>query len=69
VGKGNGWWGGGCRRRNEQRLGVGGGGGALSLAAFASAKSRTTGYNPAVISEYHYQPELIGRSLVGASIS
>jgi hypothetical protein len=49
--KGKGRWGG--RRRNEQRLGSGRGGGALSLAAFANAKSRSTGYNPALISEYH----------------
>jgi hypothetical protein len=40
-------WGG--KKRNEQRLG--GKGGALSLAAFANAKSRNTGYNPALISE------------------
>lgn len=67
MGKGKGRWGGGSRRRNEQRLGVGGGG-ALSLAAFASAKSRNTGYNPALISEYHLRrlivvPEGLGRSL------
>ncbi|KAM0835223.1 hypothetical protein ACQ4PT_063071 [Festuca glaucescens] len=37
----------GGKRRNEQRLG--GIGGALSLAAFANAKSRNTGYNPALI--------------------
>jgi hypothetical protein len=46
--KGKGSWGG--KKRNEQRLG--GSGGALSLAAFANAKSRNTGYNPALISEY-----------------
>ncbi|KAM0835224.1 hypothetical protein ACQ4PT_063071 [Festuca glaucescens] len=39
----------GGKRRNEQRLG--GIGGALSLAAFANAKSRNTGYNPALISD------------------
>ncbi|ONM33505.1 rRNA-processing protein FYV7 [Zea mays] len=63
-GKGKGRWGGGCRRRNEQRLGVGGGGGALSLAAFASAKSRTTGYNPAVIKkqkEFYKNAKLISK--------
>ncbi|TVU49958.1 hypothetical protein EJB05_01305 [Eragrostis curvula] len=52
--KGKGRWGG--RRRNEQRLGSGRGGGALSLAAFANAKSRNTGYNPALIT----YPNLLG---------
>lgn len=56
--KGKGRWGG--RRRNEQRLGSGRGGGALSLAAFANAKSRSNGYNPALISEYlHYWFHLV----------
>ncbi|XP_066359901.1 rRNA-processing protein FYV7-like [Miscanthus floridulus] len=62
-GKGKGRWGGGSRRRNEQRLGVGGGG-ALSLAAFASAKSRTTGYNPALIKkqrEFYKNAKLISK--------
>jgi hypothetical protein len=31
------------------------GDGALSLAAFTNAKSWSTGYNPALISEYHHQ--------------
>ncbi|XP_062203407.1 rRNA-processing protein FYV7 [Phragmites australis] len=60
-GKGKGRWGG--RRRNEQRLGVGGGG-ALSLAAFANAKSRSTGYNPALIKkqkEFYRNAKLIGK--------
>ncbi|CAL5093252.1 unnamed protein product [Urochloa decumbens] len=62
-GKGKGRWGGGSRRRNEQRLGVGGGG-ALSLAAFASAKSRNTGYNPALIKkqkEFYKNAKLISK--------
>ncbi|CAN6338504.1 unnamed protein product [Urochloa humidicola] len=62
-GKGKGRWGGGSRRRNEQRLGVGGGG-ALSLAAFASAKSRNTGYNPALIKkqkEYYKNAKLLSK--------
>ncbi|KAL6622722.1 hypothetical protein ACP70R_032601 [Stipagrostis hirtigluma subsp. patula] len=60
--KGKGRWGG--RRRNEQRLGSGRGGGALSLAAFASAKSRTTGYNPALIKkqkEFYRNAKLISK--------
>ncbi|RLM98720.1 stress response protein nst1 [Panicum miliaceum] len=63
MGKGKGRWGGGNRRRNEQRLGVGGGG-ALSLAAFASAKSRNTGYNPALIKkkkEFYKNAKLISK--------
>ncbi|RCV18958.1 hypothetical protein SETIT_3G345000v2 [Setaria italica] len=63
FGKGKGRWGGGSRKRNEQRLGVGGGG-ALSLAAFASAKSRNTGYNPAVIKkqkEFYKNAKLISK--------
>ncbi|CAN6361176.1 unnamed protein product [Urochloa humidicola] len=62
-GKGKGRWSGGSRRRNEQRLGVGGGG-ALSLAAFASAKSRNTGYNPALIKkqkEFYKSAKLISK--------
>ncbi|PWZ45222.1 hypothetical protein Zm00014a_013541 [Zea mays] len=62
-GKGRGRWGGGSRRRNDQRLG-GGGGGALSLAAFASAKSRTSGYNPALIKkqkEFYKNAKLISK--------
>ncbi|TVU29833.1 hypothetical protein EJB05_21421 [Eragrostis curvula] len=60
--KGKGRWGG--RRRNEQRLGSGRGGGALSLAAFANAKSRNTGYNPALIKkqkEFYRNAKLIGK--------
>ncbi|KAK3136702.1 hypothetical protein QOZ80_5BG0441190 [Eleusine coracana subsp. coracana] len=59
--KGKGRWGG--RSRNEQRLGSGRGGGALSLAAFANAKSRTNGYNPALIKkqkEFYKNAKLIG---------
>ncbi|KAG8048870.1 hypothetical protein GUJ93_ZPchr0009g627 [Zizania palustris] len=57
--KGKGRWGG--RRRNEQRLG---GGGGLSLAAFANAKSRNTGYNPALIKkqkEFYRNAKLISK--------
>uniref|UniRef100_A0ACD5Y8X0 Uncharacterized protein n=1 Tax=Avena sativa TaxID=4498 RepID=A0ACD5Y8X0_AVESA len=58
--KGKGRWGG--KKRNEQRLG--GNGGALSLAAFANAKSRNTGYNPAVIKkqkEFYRNAKLISK--------
>lgn len=58
--KGKGRWGG--KKRNEQRLG--GSGGALSLAAFANAKSRTTGYNPALIKkqkEFYRNAKLISK--------
>uniref|UniRef100_A0A0E0RIA0 rRNA-processing protein FYV7 n=1 Tax=Oryza rufipogon TaxID=4529 RepID=A0A0E0RIA0_ORYRU len=61
--KGKGRWGGGGRRRNEQRRGSGGGG-ALSLAAFAYAKSRNTGYNPALIKkqkEFYKNAKLISK--------
>ncbi|KAF0888879.1 hypothetical protein E2562_019388 [Oryza meyeriana var. granulata] len=50
---------GGGRRRNEQRLG-----GGLSLAAFANAKSRNTGYNPALIKkqkEFYKNAKLISK--------
>lgn len=58
--KGTGRWGG--KKRNEQRLG--GSGGALSLAAFANAKSRNTGYNPALIKkqkEFYRNAKLISK--------
>ncbi|XP_071676011.1 uncharacterized protein [Lolium perenne] len=58
--KGRGMWGG--KKRNEQRLG--GKGGALSLAAFANAKSRNTGYNPALIKkqkEFYRNAKLISK--------
>lgn len=58
--KGKGRWGG--KKRNEQRLG--GSGGALSLAAFANAKSRNTGYNPALIKkqkEFYRNAKLISK--------
>ncbi|KAM0894017.1 hypothetical protein ACQ4PT_024753 [Festuca glaucescens] len=58
--KGKGVWGG--KKRNEQRLG--GKGGALSLAAFANAKSRNTGYNPALIKkqkEFYRNAKLISK--------
>ncbi|CAM0949649.1 unnamed protein product [Alopecurus aequalis] len=58
--KGKAKWGG--EKRNEERLG--GSGGALSLAAFANAKSRNTGYNPALIKkqkEFYRNAKLISK--------